>query len=361
MKINSSHSIIIISNNLQKDLQTLIRQLTAPSDKIFIIVDENTRTKCLPIIKKKIKNANIIEIKSGEVNKSIDTVINIWNYLINNRADRKSLIINLGGGMICDIGGFAASTFKRGINFINIPTTLLAQVDAAIGGKAGINFNQLKNEIGFFNFPEAILINTLFLKTLDKNNLISGFAEIIKHSLIHSKKYWDEIKQTYNDGFHPPKDEKLKKIISRSIEIKNHFVQNDFKENNIRKALNFGHTIGHSFESLSLIKNKPVLHGEAVACGMVCEAFLSYKKLGLSYEQLTEISNFIIKVYGKYSFTSYDYNKLFELIEHDKKQENKHETIGINFTLISEIGKAEINHYCKKQEIFEAFDYYIEI
>ena len=264
--------------------------------------------------------------------------------------------------MICDIGGFAASTFKRGLNFINIPTTLLAQVDAAIGGKVGINSNQLKNEIGVFNLPETVFIGTHFLKTLDKKNFISGFAEVIKHSLIHSKKYWDEIKQTYNDGFHPPKaDEKLKNIISKSIEIKNYFVQADFKEKNIRKALNFGHTIGHAFEGLSLIKNKSVFHGEAVACGMICEAFLSYKKLGLNYEQLTEISNFIIKVYGKYSFTSYDYNKLFELIEHDKKQENKHETIGINFTLLSEIGKVEINHYCKKQEIFEAFDFYREI
>ncbi len=329
-----------------------ILQTKYDCEKIFVIVDENTKTKCLPLISNNLlcPEKNIIMIMSGEDRKNLKTVEKIWNFLINNGVDRKSLIINLGGGMLCDIGGFAASTIKRGINYINIPTTILAMVDAALGGKTGFNFQTFKNEIGLINQPEDVLINIRFLKTLDYDNILSGYGEMIKYSLINDKRFWDKI---INFDIKSQDHLILSEMITISLNIKKHFVENDPFEKNIRKALNFGHTFGHAFESLSLSTKNPVLHGKAIAWGMVCESYLSHIRLGLDEKSLSAICDYIIDTYGKFDITCNNYNKYYELMTHDKKNENDL----INCTLISEIGKYNIDNYFDKNEIVDALEF----
>ncbi|MFH1005187.1 MAG: 3-dehydroquinate synthase [Bacteroidota bacterium] len=319
--------------------------------KIIFLVDENTKKYCLPIIYKSVPALNktsVISIKSGEKHKNIITCAAIWKALSDNKADRKSLLINLGGGVISDIGGFAASVFKRGIDFINIPTTLLAMVDASVGGKTGINFNGIKNEIGFFSFPKIVFIHPIFLKTLNKRHLVSGFAEVIKHGLIADKNYWNKVKET--NALHTEWQE----IITRSVEIKNKIVLSDPYESGLRKILNFGHTIGHALETYSLLHSKnPLLHGEALAIGIICETYLSKKMLGLTDEELQDIVLSIISIFrpNKIMFPS---GHLIRFMVHDKKnQEEK-----INFTLLNHIGDAKINCTCNKKLIAEAIAFF---
>ena len=240
--------------------------------KKIILLDENTRRHCLPLLET--KNAELLEIESGEKNKHIQTCTQLWKTLIDLGADRHSLLINLGGGVICDIGGFVASTFKRGIDFIHIPTTLLAQADASVGGKTGVDFANLKNQVGVFSNPKAVFVFPQFLDTLDERQLRSGFAEIIKHALIRDKTLWHTIQSVdVNDR------SGLTDVISQSLQIKNDIVTDDPFEKGLRKILNFGHTIGHAVESVSLRQHKKqLLHGEAVAIGMICEAYLSDRK-----------------------------------------------------------------------------------
>ncbi|MBI5218628.1 MAG: 3-dehydroquinate synthase [Bacteroidia bacterium] len=345
-------SNIIVSDTILEDISSCIKE--TGSKGIFILVDENTEKKCLPVIANAFeKNTlKIIKTKSGEKNKTLKTLAGIWQVLTKRGADRDSLLINLGGGVICDMGGFAASAFKRGIRFINIPTTLLAQVDASIGGKTGINFLNLKNEIGVFRHPEAVLIYTGFLKTLDKNNFLSGMAEILKHALIFDSRHWDEIKGLRIEKIN---SSKLKKIISLSVAIKNHFVNNDPFEKDIRKALNFGHTAGHAFESFSIARGKPVSHGNAVAAGMIMESYLSYVKTGLPLKKLPEIKKTILSTFTPPSFSRENYKELFALMKCDKKNLNEK----VNFTLLHDIGSYKINNFCTKQEIYKALDFTI--
>lgn len=354
MRINSLESTIIVANDLQKEFSFALKSYK--ENKKYILVDTNTRQHCLPVIEKfeEIKGVDIIEIPAGEDNKSIDNVVKIWNHLSKNGADRKSLLINLGGGMLSDLGGFAASTFKRGIDFINIPTTLLSQVDASIGGKLGINFNHLKNEIGVFNVPQFVIIDTVFFNTLDDKNILSGYAEMIKHALIYSIEHWNKLKTI---DIRNTKYETLKQSISKSLLIKNDFVLSDFKEGNIRKALNFGHTIGHAFESFMIENGTPLLHGEAVAHGIICELYLSLKKLGFPENLLNEIAEYILINYGKISIPENIYEQLYDLMKHDKKNENQK----INFTLLSNIGEIEINEQCSKELVFNSFDFYTQL
>ncbi len=317
---------------------------------VFVLVDENTKKHCLKKISIENYKLSIIQIKSGEKNKNLRVCEKIWNELSKPRvlgADRKSLMINLGGGVITDIGGFCASTYKRGIDFINIPTTLLSQVDASVGGKTGIDFLGYKNQIGTFAFPKAVFINPDFLKTLNKRELISGFAEVIKHGLIADKNYWEKIKDastqlSVTEG-----------IISRSIEIKNKIISADPYENGLRKTLNFGHTIGHAIESASLKTKKPLLHGEAIAIGMICEAYLSRKIIGLKSEDLEEITSFIISIFNPKPIKQ-SVNQLIILMKQDKKNKDSE----INFTLLSSIGKAEINNSCSEELIEESFGFF---
>lgn len=345
---------VFVGNKVFMDINHCLKT-NYNNSKLFILVDENSLHHCFPQIVatvEQLKDAEIIEIESGEKSKNIEVCTQIWQALSDMGADRKSLLINIGGGVVSDIGGFIASAFKRGIDFINIPTTLLAQVDASVGGKTGINLDHLKNEIGFFNNPHAVFVYPPFLKTLDKRQLLSGYAEIIKHALIADKNYWTSIQSV--DGTDV---EKLTELIFHSIAIKNKIVLEDPKEKGIRKVLNFGHTIGHAIESYTQDESEAtLLHGEAIAIGMICEAFLSYKKKLLSHEELDEITSFIHSVFGIVNLEQFDEHKLIELMRHDKKNEN--DTLA--FTLLNGIGKAEINKVCSIELVKEALFFYRE-
>ncbi|MDC0231037.1 3-dehydroquinate synthase [Aureispira] len=324
---------------------------TAGYSMIFVLVDRNTKRDCFPILKSALCEfeLNVIEIEAGEIHKNIQTCAVIWNALMELHADRKSVLINLGGGVIGDMGGFCASTFKRGIDFIQIPTTLLAQVDASIGGKLGVDFRQVKNSIGLFKNPRAVYLNSAFFDTLPRAELLSGYAEVIKHALIVDKEYWSKLLDCPNIETND-----WKAVIERSLQVKKSIVELDPFEKGIRKSLNFGHTIGHGIESLSLETDQPLLHGEAVALGMVAETYLSYKVLGLPEEELEIISNYIITLFPKYNLKILDRNEVLNLIYQDKKNEQGQ----VCFTLLEQVGKFKINVNVDDALILEALDYY---
>lgn len=249
----------------------------------FILVDEVTKEKCLPVIQGffTLKNAQVITIGATDTHKNLETIAHVWKSLGDGGGSRHSCLINLGGGMVTDLGGFAASTFKRGINFINIPTTLLAMVDASVGGKTGINFNGLKNEIGVFNDSKFVILDTEFLRSLDAENICSGYAEMLKHGLISTEDMWKEL---ITFDLANPDLKHLQQMVADSVKVKERIVEEDPHEQGIRKALNLGHTFGHAFESWAL-KRKPILHGHAVAFGMICELYLSATHTGFPTER----------------------------------------------------------------------------
>lgn len=345
------HSNIVFSQHITDELRKIVKNY--PEGKVFLLTDQTAAGFCLPLVQAVLDEFLIkyLAIPSGEENKNIQSVGLVWDFLSNNGADRKSLLINLGGGMLTDLGGFAASTFKRGLDFVNIPSTLLAQVDASIGGKTGFNFNGLKNEIGVFMEPNSVIINTNFLKTIDHENFLSGYAEMLKHGLIKSRGHWDELLAFDMENIDY---DALQEIIAHSVAIKEWHVLNDLTEQNIRKALNFGHTIGHAFESYAMKTGRPILHGYAVVYGMIAELYLSVKQCGLNISELDTISDWLIAKYGKFNIQESDFEALYQLMTHDKKNEGKR----INFTLIPEIGKVEINVDCSKELIVEALEYY---
>jgi len=348
-----SYSITKICENFISELDDAIGEQSA--ETIFVLTDENTRRLCLPLAmqSEKLKGSHIICIPSGDENKNIDSAVTIWNYLSENGATRKSLMINLGGGMITDIGGFTASTFKRGMRYINVSTTLLGAVDAATGGKTGINFMGLKNEIGVFAPAETVLINIDFFRTLDDANLRSGYAEMVKHALIDTKAEWESVLKFDLEKID---FDKLKELLNRSIRIKERVVEQDPFEANIRKALNLGHTFGHAFESWSYKAEKPALHGYAVMWGLLCELYLSFMKLNFPKEELLRLKYLIKENYGTFEFHCEQYEILFELMTHDKKNDSKE----INFTLLADVGDIHINQTATKEEIFECFDFFRE-
>ena len=337
----------------ENSLNELVNFLEKNSySKILVLVDSNTEKHCLPLLQQHLTPGftfDVIEVDPGEENKNIDFCIGIWQNMLDFAADRNSLLINLGGGVITDIGGFAASTFKRGIDFVQIPTTLLSQVDASVGGKTGIDMNHVKNIIGTFTQPKAVFIEPEFLRTLDKRQLYSGFAEVIKHGLIYDKDFFRQLK-----GIKP--EQISTGSIYHSIEIKNEVVKSDPFEKGVRKILNFGHTIGHAVESYSLQNDKnPLLHGEAIAIGFICEAFISAKSKGLPETELKEISALINSLYPKYSITKSCYPKLLELMKNDKKNSLDQ----INFSLLTNIGHCNIDNFCTNDEIYQSIDYYL--
>ena len=347
----SFNASISVTGNLEEELGHLLSGY--PEDKIFLVTEQNCDKYCLPLIGKTpgFDHFKKVVIPSGEENKKLSSVEMIWLFLSQNGADRKSLVVNLGGGMLTDLGSFAASTIKRGMDFVNIPTTLLAQVDASVGGKTGFNFNGLKNEIGVINQPLSVLIDTRFLHTIDNENFISGYAEMIKHGVIDSPEHLDEVR---NFDLKNPDFEALRGMIARSVAIKDSFVFRDPNERNIRKALNFGHTIGHAFESYALYSGHPILHGYAVAYGMIAELYLSHKVCDLPLVTVTELSNWLIDTYGKYTIEESQFGELYQLMTHDKKNEGTR----VNFTLIPAIGEVAINQNCDKNLILEALDYF---
>lgn len=333
-----------------------LRQQLATSNysKIIILVDQHTKQDCLPILAKALQEFTFetITIPAGEQHKNITTCQQIWQELLVIKTDRKAVLINLGGGVIGDMGGFCASTFKRGFDFIQIPTTLLAQVDASIGGKLGIDFGLIKNNIGLFKNPKNVYCHPAFFKTLPKAELYSGFAEIIKHALITDADYWTQLQTlaTLDQIDWNP-------IIVQSLHIKKSIVEQDPFEQNIRKSLNFGHTIGHAIESLSWESHQPLLHGEAVALGMVMEAFLSHQLTGLSAIELDHISQFILRLYPKYDITQLNQSAILGLIQQDKKNEQGQ----ICFTLLERIGQFKINVHATQNQIVAALDYYQQL
>lgn len=336
----------------EKDFVQLQAQLnTAVYSKVFVLVDNNTREHCLPILQAALKEIelHIITIKAGEVHKNIDTCQWIWNALMQQQADRKSVLINLGGGVIGDMGGFCASTFKRGIDFIQVPTTLLAQVDASIGGKLGIDFGLVKNSIGLFNNPKAVYLYPNFFKTLPKKELYSGYAEVIKHALIQNSNTFTELVNTIS-----LETSNWKLVVRDSLLVKKSIVEQDPLEKNVRKSLNFGHTIGHAIESLSWETENPLLHGEAVVIGMIAECYLSHQLLGFSAEQLELVANYLLQRYPKYDLNRLDQRHIFRLIQQDKKNEHQQ----ICFTLLKEIGVFKINVHASDTLILEALNYY---
>lgn len=341
---------VIVSGNLERDLVNAIAE--CEHDKIFILTDQTTHDMCLPKLQNFLclKGAQSIVIKAGDTNKTLDSLAEVWTALSQGGATRHSLMINLGGGMVTDLGGFAVSTFKRGIDFINIPTTLLAMVDASVGGKTGINFGGLKNEIGVFSDSKFVIINTQFLDTLDHDNICSGYAEMLKHGLISDNKHWAELV-----GFNlaQPDLAQLQRMVAESIKVKERIVTEDPHEHGIRKALNLGHTVGHALESFAMKHGRPVLHGYAVAYGMVCELYLSARKTGFPTDKMHQTVRFILDHYGRLPYTCDDYPELLELMRHDKKN-----TSGIiNFTLLGGIGDIRINQTATKEEIEEALDF----
>ena len=343
---------VVLSNNLQQTLTEAV--MLCERDRTFILVDETTEKCCLPLISGTdcLKGATTIVIGSTDANKTLESLAHVWEKLGEGGATRHSLLINIGGGMVTDLGGFAASTFKRGINYINIPTTLLAMVDASVGGKTGINFRGLKNEVGVFSNASTVILDTRFLKTLDTENIRSGYAEMLKHGLISNEQMWAEL-LTF-DLEHPDL-QKLQAMLADSVKVKQRIVTEDPLEQGIRKALNLGHTVGHAFESFAL-KCKPILHGYAVAYGLISELYLSTIKTGFPSDKMHQTVNFIKDHYGKMTITCDDYPTLLELMTHDKKN-----MAGvINFTLLGDIGDIRINQTVTKDDIYEALDFYRE-
>jgi 3-dehydroquinate synthase len=321
--------------------------------KVFILCDNNTE-QCVNYLKNKIsifRNAGTYTIKSGEKFKTLKTSQEIWDFLITKKANRNDLLINVGGGLISDIGGFVASTYKRGIQFINIPTSLLGMIDASIGGKTGVNFNGIKNQIGLFNNPEIILCDPYFLKTLPKDEFLSGLAEVLKHGLIHSREHWDYCSSLEIDKLD------ILKIINDSISIKTKIVCIDPHEKKERKLLNFGHTIGHAIESLLIQKHKQTLHGFAVASGIIIESFISLELNHLKEEDYIEIKKTINETFPKLTFIKSEIPALIELMKTDKKNNSDE----INFTLIDEIGHGIVNQNINTSQLKLILEKYLEI
>lgn len=344
---------VILCESLENSLAEAIEK--CPHDRLFILTDEHTHRLCLPQLQNipAIQDATEIIIGAEDVHKNLETLAFVWQALSEQGATRHSLLINLGGGMVTDLGGFAAATFKRGIAYINIPTTLLSMVDASVGGKTGINFNGLKNEIGVFAPASSVLLETEFLRSLDAHNFFSGYAEMLKHGLISTPEHLAELLSFDTEQIDYAA---LKAMVGRSVQVKENIVEQDPKEHGIRKALNLGHTIGHAFESLALAENRPVLHGYAVAWGIVCELYLSHIKTGFPKEKMRQTIQFIKENYGAFAFNCKQYDRLYELMLHDKKN-----TAGIiNFTLLKEVGDICLNQTADKETIFEVLDFYRE-
>lgn len=333
---------VTITDNIKESLQQLLTAHTF--SRIAVLVDENTARDCYPLVREILPEHTVLEIRSGEIHKNLDTCTQIWGWLTRESFDRKGLLINLGGGVIGDMGGFCAATYKRGIRFINLPTTLLAQVDASVGGKLGVDFQGFKNHIGIFQEPLQVIIFPEFLKTLSERELRSGFAEVIKHSLIADAAYWPEIES------HSWEEQNWPAHIQHSVEVKSGVVDQDFREGGLRKILNFGHTIGHAIESFYLESGHSWLHGEAIAAGMICESYLSEKYCGMPAEAAHTVESFINRIFGYREIDDSSIETIAGMALQDKKNEGN----SILCTLLEDIGKARYDVAITSQDIQEA-------
>ena len=344
---------VLPSQGLAPTLSGIIAR--TPHDRLFILTDEHTHRLCLPLLQgvEALSTAHEICIGAGDVHKTLDTLSTVWQALSAHGASRHSLLINLGGGMVTDLGGFAAATFKRGIAYVNVPTTLLAMVDASVGGKTGINFSGLKNEIGAFYPPTAVLLEAEFLRSLDDRNFLSGYAEMLKHGLISTTEHLVELLTLDIERIDYTA---LTALVSQSVQVKERIVDQDPHEHGIRKALNLGHTVGHAFESWAMATGRPVLHGYAVAWGLVCELYLSHVLTGFPLERMRQVVDFIRRHYGTLPFTCDHYPALLDLMRHDKKNRDGI----INFTLLKNVGDISLNQTADRETIYQALDFYRE-
>lgn len=351
MKIIECQDYQISIGPIVDSLELFLLHYNYPS--IAIIVDENTRKHCLPIIMQKIdvKKWIVIEISSGESHKNLQTCELIWNKLLINNFDRHSLVINLGGGVIGDMGGFCASTYMRGIDFIHIPTTLLSQVDSSVGGKLGIDVEMVKNIVGVFGNPKAVFVDLSFLKTLDENQMRSGMAELIKHGLIADATLW---KDSSVLGINPKR--MTEDLLYRSILVKKNVIEQDPKERGLRKILNFGHTIGHAVETVSYKTKTPLLHGEAILVGMICEVYLSFKKKLISEATKDEVNKALKKIYYNQSACE-NITEILKLLQKDKKNRQNQ----VLAALLNDIGSAVFDISITNEEVMESFHYYQNI
>ncbi len=346
--IKSNGYNVEIGTKIFKSISSLITKNKYSSH--FIICDENTFQFCLPSLIHKcpnLRDAHIIELESGEASKAINISTYVWETLIENKADKNAVIINLGGGVVSDLGGFCASTYKRGIDFINIPTTLLAMADASIGGKTGINLSVLKNALGTFSQPKGVFINPDYLNTLPEQHYKNGLAEIFKIALICDKNFWNELKNTVTKS-------SKELLLLKSVTLKNKIVLKDPFDNGNRKILNFGHTIGHAIESILLGTNNELLHGEAILIGMMVESHLSFQKKLLSKKELQEVFSLLKKVFEPQKINELNLTSIIELMKNDKKsQGNK-----FQFALIDKIGSCKFDVIISDSQIKKAIDFY---
>ena len=337
---------IFFSDDPSNDLKNFLN--SKKYSKLAVLTDENTNQYCYPLIRPGLPQHHVIKVASGEEQKNIQTCIAIWQEMTDQSLDRHAALIVLGGGVLGDMGGFCASTYKRGIDFILIPTTLLSQVDASIGGKLGIDFNHYKNHIGVFQMPAFTLLYSGFLKTLTREELRSGFAEVIKHTLISDKTMWNEVSQK------PLTDQAWEKLIRHSVNFKMGVVTEDPKEKGLRKVLNAGHTIGHAIESYLLNEGKKVLHGEAIAAGLIAEGFIATQKGLLSSSDLAAINRYIIRIFGKIELQSEDEQSIAQLTVQDKKNKGNK----ILCVLLEGIGKARWDCEITLDEVKRALSFY---
>lgn len=348
----------IFTNSVGNALNTLIADLGSP--KCIVITDVNVDQFVMPILAQDcelVRTSPKIVLKSGDENKNLDELRSTWSKLLELQATRNTLIINIGGGVVSDLGGFAASTFKRGMKVINIPTTLLSAVDASVGGKTGINYNGVKNVIGTFSDPEATIISTLFFNTLPQQELLSGYAEMIKHALLEDEATLDDILR-YSVVLPEFDSEALLGLLEKSVLTKRRICELDPTEKGPRKILNFGHTVGHAFEALAMKRQSPIPHGYAVAWGMVVELILSHSVAGFPSERLTKIASYVQENYGSFALSCNDYPDLLALMRQDKKNRSDSE---INFTLLKAVGQPQFDTPVDEGQIKAALDIYRDL
>lgn len=343
---------VLFSDEAYDSLRSILK--TENFSSIFILVDKNTEIHCLPIFLKlfsELKDADVITIKAGEENKHLETCQEVWHQLSDLGADRKSLLINLGGGVVTDLGGFVAAAFKRGIDFVNVPTTLLSMVDASVGGKTGVDLGGLKNQIGIIIHPRMVIIDIDYLNTLPENEYRSGYAEMLKHGIIRDKSYFEKL-----SDYKTLKNNEIEDYIHHSVSIKNEVVSEDLYESNLRKILNFGHTLGHAIETYCLNNSNKttLLHGEAIAIGMITEAFLATQLCGLDLAVAEDIKKVFLGIFPKSSFTNEDLEAIMDLLRYDKK--NSHGKV--KFVLLHALGEPAIDIEVSSENIMEAFKFY---
>ena len=342
-----------IGDDVLSILQAHLEIASPPVSKYVIICDSNTYEHCLPLLLSKVPALNgvdILEIPPGEQSKNIHTAQHLWAQLVEHTLDRDSLVINLGGGVVSDLGGFVAATYKRGIRYVNLPTSLLGMVDASFGGKTGVDLEQVKNMVGVFAPPERVYVHTAFLRTLPKRHMLNGLAEMMKHALIKDEEHWHQLK---NAPLHDP--DAMAPLVFHSAGLKAQVVMEDPEEKGIRKILNFGHTIGHAIETLSLEGDrKELLHGEAIAIGMICESYISHKRRTIDSSQLNDIVKTLMATFPAFPLIKEDDIRIGELIRNDKKNQQNE----FRFTLLDSIGQARIEQRVTMDAVVESLDHY---